>query len=408
MADSEPQLSFKEVLRLEPVRRLWLAQLVSVFGDYLAVFAMFSMVTFDLHGTPFQVSMILVAYLAPMAVISPLAGVFVDKWSVKWTMIASDLIRGAMLTLLFFAHDLFAIYGTLLMLSCVSSFFLPAQSVAVRTVTPFHGLAAANSLMSQTMQLSQIVAPAVMGLLIGRLGANACFAFDFASYLFSAGMVATLAIEREPAAVEAAASVLRSMVAGLKFIFSHGALSFVIVSMTAGMFAVRVFGSLISIYVRDMLHGDAALFGTLNALIGVGMVGGAQLLPGLMRRASAQHLVAFGLAGMGAAVFVTAMFAAVVPAIGAMLAVGFFAAFVMVCAQTLIQQETPQELLGRVSSTLMSLLAIAQVLALMGAGPVAESAGVRNLYLASAAALVATGAVGYWKLQTTKRSAAAG
>jgi MFS transporter, DHA3 family, macrolide efflux protein len=87
-----------------------------------------------------------------------------------------------------------------------------------------------------------------------------------------------------------------------------------------------------------------------------------------------------------------------------MLGVGFFAAFVMVCAQTLIQQETPQELLGRVSSTL---LAIAQVLALFGAGPVAESAGVLNLYFLSAAALVAISALGYWKLQTTKRAEAA-
>jgi MFS family permease len=132
------------------------------------------------------------------------------------------------------------------------------------------------------------------------------------------------------------------------------------------------------------------------------MIGGAQLLPLLTRKTSAQHLVSYGLAGMGAAVFVTAMFAAVAPAIAAMLAVGFFAAFVMVCAQTLIQQQTPQELLGRVSSTLMSLLSIAQVLALLGAGPVAESAGVLNLYFASAAALVAVGAVGYWKLQTAK------
>ncbi len=172
--------------------------------------------------------------------------------------------------------------------------------------------------------------------------------------------------------------------------------------MTAGMFAVRCFGSLISIYVRDILHGDATLFGTLNALIGVGMVGGSQMLPWLTRRASAQHLVAYGLAGMGAAVFVTAMFATVAPAIAAMLAVGFFAAFVMVCAQTLIQQETPQDLLGRVSSTLMSLMAVAQVLALMGAGPVAESAGVLNLYFGSAALLVAIGAVGFWKLQTGK------
>ncbi len=177
---STPQLSFKEVLRLKPVRRLWIAQLVSVFGDYLAVFAMFSIVTFNLHGTPFRVSMILVAYLLPMAVISPLAGVFVDKWNVKWTMIASDLIRGAMVVILFFAHDLFAIYSTLLLLSCISSFFLPAHSVAVRTVTPDEGLVAANGLMSQAMQLSQIVAPGVMALVIAWLGTNACFSRSIA------------------------------------------------------------------------------------------------------------------------------------------------------------------------------------------------------------------------------------
>jgi len=402
------ELSFQEVLRLKPVRRLWIAQLVSIFGDYLAVVAIFSMVTFTLHGTPFQVSMILVAYLLPMGVISPFAGVFVDKWNVKWTMIGSDLIRGAMVVLLLFQHDLFAIYGTLVLLSCVSSFFVPAQTVAVRTVTPLDGLVAANGLMSQAMQLSQIVAPAVMGLVIGTLGPNACFAFDCASFFFSAGVVLTVTIERESATGLAAASVLRSMVEGLRFVFSHAAISFVIISMTAGMFAVRCFGSLISIYVRDILHGDAALFGWLNALIGVGMVAGALFLPRLTNKTSPQHLVAYGLAGMGLAVFATAMFATVGPAVASMLAVGFFAAFVMVCAQTLIQQETPQELLGRVSSTLMSLLAIAQVLALMGAGPVAQSAGVLNLYFLSAAALVATGAVGYWKLQGTKRRAAAG
>jgi DHA3 family macrolide efflux protein-like MFS transporter len=124
-------------------------------------------------------------------------------------------------------------------------------------VTPLHGLVAANGLMSQAMQLSQIVAPAVMGLVIGTLGPNACFAFDCASFFFSAGIVLTVAIDRESATGLAAASVLRSMVEGLKFIFSHVAISFVIVSMTAGMFAVRCFGSLLSIYVRDALRGGA-------------------------------------------------------------------------------------------------------------------------------------------------------
>src|SRR5262245_23493128 len=108
-----PQIGFREVLSIRAVRRLWLAQIVSIFGDLLAVFAVYSVVTFQLHGTPTQVSMILASYLLPLAVISPLAGVYVDKWNVKWTMIASDVIRALLvLALVFFRGNLSAIYGT--------------------------------------------------------------------------------------------------------------------------------------------------------------------------------------------------------------------------------------------------------------------------------------------------------
>ena len=399
------QLSVKETLRIKPVRRLWIAQLVSIFGDYLAVFAVFGIVTFQLHGTPFQVSMILVAFLTPIALISPVAGVYVDKWNVKWTMIASDLIRGVMVLALLFEHNLIAIYATLFLMSCISSFFVPAQTVAIRAITPPNALVAANGLMSQAQQASQIVAPAVMGLIIEWLGSNFCFAFDSVSFFVSAALVMTLTIERKQSEGSAASTVMQSMKEGLKFIFTHSALSFVILSMTAGMFAIRCFGSLISIYVRDILHGDTRMFGILNSLIGVGMIGGAQLMPRLTKKASHPHLTAYGLAGMGVAVFVSAILPHVAPATGAMLGIGFFAAFVMICAQVLIQQETPHELLGRVSSTLMSLLSIAQVLALLAAGPVADRFGVIDLYYFSAVALVVIGVVGYWKLEGDKKAA---
>ncbi len=198
---------------------------------------------------------------------------------------------------------------------------------------------------------------------------------------------------------------MQSMKEGLDFIFTHRALTFVILSMTAGMFAIRCFGSLLSIYVRDILHGDTGLYGNLNSLIGVGMIGGAQLMPRLTKKASHPHLTAYGLAGMGVAVFVSALFPRVAPATAAMFGIGFFAAFVMVCAQVLIQQETPHELLGRVSSTLMSMLAIAQVLAILAAGPVADRFGVIDLYYVSAATLVVIGVVGYWKLESDRREA---
>src|SRR5262247_367929 len=79
MATSGTPLSFGEVLRLRPVRRLWIAQVVSVFGDFLAVFAIIALVTFKLHGTATQVAMVLVSFMAPLAIVSPLAGVFVDR-----------------------------------------------------------------------------------------------------------------------------------------------------------------------------------------------------------------------------------------------------------------------------------------------------------------------------------------
>jgi hypothetical protein len=71
-----------------------------------------------------------------------------------------------------------------------------------------------------------------------------------------------------------------------------------------------------------------------------------------------QHMVMYGLAGMGAAVFVTALFGRIWSTAAGMLGLGFLT------SQTLMQQETPQEMLGRVSSSLMSLMAISQVMAM--------------------------------------------
>src|SRR5438552_930894 len=133
MATPAPTLGFRDVLKTTAVRRLWIAQIISVFGDFLAIFAIFSVVTFQLHGTPKQVAMVLVSFLTPLAIISPLAGVFVDKWNVKATMIASDVIRALMILVLVFVRDLNVIYGTLFAMATVSAFFMPAQSVAVRT-----------------------------------------------------------------------------------------------------------------------------------------------------------------------------------------------------------------------------------------------------------------------------------
>jgi MFS family permease len=332
--------------------------------------------------------------------------VFVDKWNVKATLIASDVIRGLLIVVLLFARDLWAIYIVFFILATVSAFFIPAQTVALRSIAPPGGLLSANALMQQAAQLSMIIAPAAAGSFVELVGANVCFGFDILSFFFSAGLVMTLAIKREgPAA--STNSVLDSLKQGFRFILSHAAISFVLVAMAAGMFALRSFGALLSIYVRDVLLRQSATFGVLNSMSGIGMLGGGLLVRKLSMRGSPQHMVVGGIAGMGVAVFVTALFGTVATTGAGMLVLGFSAAFLMVTAQTLMQQETPPDMLGRVSSALMSSLALAQVFALIGAGPVAESAGIRNLFFGSAAMLAVIAVIGLWKLRGHARAAAA-
>jgi DHA3 family macrolide efflux protein-like MFS transporter len=396
MNSANDQLSFREVLKVAPVRRLWAAQIVSIFGDFLAIFAVYSLVTFKFHGTASQVSSILIAYLFPLAILGPIAGAFVDRWNLKVTMISSDLIRAVLALLLLFADTMPEIYAIFLALSAVSSFFLPAQSVMVRAVVPAAGLMAANALMAQALQVMQIVSPAIAGALVAFFGARSCFWLDSFSFVFSALMIAGLpAVPRMATGPRTLRSIGPDIFAGVKFIFTHRAISFVIISMAAGLFAIRCFGALIAVYVRDVLLAGSMLFGALSSLVGVGMIIGTQLVNKLARTRSKDQIVLIGLFGCGLAIVETALFGRVTSTVIGMLGLGFSAAFIMIAAQTLLQQETPREMLGRVSSSMISVLSMAQVVAMSIAGPVAQTVGIRNLYFGSAGLLFVISAIGY-------------
>jgi MFS family permease len=124
--------------------------------------------------------------------------------------IASDLIRGALVMALVFVHDLYVAYAILFTMSVGLSFFVPAQSVAVRTLVPIAGLMAVNGLMSQAQQGSLIVAPSIAGELVQLVGANSCFLYDSFSSFLSAALAMTLTIDRQGPRTETNA-VLDSM-----------------------------------------------------------------------------------------------------------------------------------------------------------------------------------------------------
>jgi MFS family permease len=414
MTAETKQLSFGEVLALRPVRLLWIAQVVSIFGDFLALFSVLSDVSFRLKATPAQVTLISFAFLIPFALLGPVAGVFVDRWDAKRTMISSDLIRAALALGLVFASGLNQIYAILFALSAVSTFFVPAQTITIRSVTPREGLMAANALMQQGLQIMRIISPTIAGAMVNWVGAKPAYYFDGVSFIFSASMIAAIAIKRAAAATDSSSpsesgklkSILNDLMAGARFIFTHAAISFVMLAMAAGMFALSCFAPLIAIYVRDMLKSTGFQFGVINSMIGVGMIFASQFITRFAKNRSKSLLVVAGLFGMGMAVMVMVSIGHVaVAAVGAF-GIGFGAIFIIVPTQTLMQQETPVELVGRVSSSFLSILSVSQLLGLIISGSLTQRMGIRNLFFASAAMLVLFALLGFFRLPKQAPAAA--
>src|SRR5215510_2815189 len=409
MATPPQALTLKDVFRLQFFRRLWLAQFVSIFGDFLALFGVISLITFRLHGTAVQVTAVTLAYVLPMAIVAPPAGVLVDHWNVKRVMIASDLIRAALVLLLVFVTDVRQICAIFAALSTVASFSAPAQSVTLRTLVPKEGLMAANALMSQAFYTVRLLSPALAGALVTWLTEKSCFYLDSASFFFSAAMLSTLLIVRPTHDREKTLKALTNdFVAGNRFIFTHRGLAFVFIAMAMAMFVLSSFSPLISIYIRDTLSAGSFWFGIISSTVGVGLIVGTQLLNRLARNMEKHFVVLAGLLGLGVGAALLGLFRDIPMAAVSTFTMGFAVAFVLVPAQTLSQQETPHEMMGRVSSSFISLISLAQVLGLLLSGYLAQMLGIRRLFIASAGVLALLAAAGFLMVRDRRTEVAAG
>jgi MFS family permease len=389
-----PPLTMGAVLRIPMMRRLWYAQIISVFGDFLALFAVISVLTFKLRGNAQQVTGVQIAYLLPIAVLGIMAGVFVDRWPLKPTMVSSDSLRAVLCLLLLTAHQVWHFYVILAAISVVSSFFSPAQGVAIRSAVPFHGLRSANALMQQVMFGMRIVGPAIAAFMVASFGAVSCYVLDSASFIGSACLIASVAFVAQTATPTAAAPTTASetqkqssmgriwsdMKQGISFIVHHAGLLFVILALAAGMFVIGCFGPLIAVYVRDSLHASTKIFGVASGLIGLGMLLGVNALNAFAKNVKNTVLVYSGLAGIALGLTFLAFMAHVWSTMVGDFIIGFAVAGIVIPSQTMIQQETPAALMGRVGSTVMSVVFTAQIAGLVLSGILAETIGVRPVF----------------------------
>jgi MFS transporter, DHA3 family, macrolide efflux protein len=390
------QLTTREVLGIGIVRRLWFALIISTFGDFLALFAVLSVVSFRMHATAEQITWIQIASLIPLVLIGPLAGVFVDRWPLKPTLVSSDVVRAGLTLLLLAATRLWHFYLILALISIVSSFFGPAQQSTLRTSIPPEGIMATGAVMQQAIFVVRVISPAIAGLLVASFGAISCYLIDGASFLASAVLIATVMIgsrstDRQEPKEDTPGGIRRvwlDMRVGFDFIIHHRAILFVVAALAAAIFTIGCFAPLIAIYVRECLHGSVRLFGITSSMIGVGILAGFFAVQQLAKTHANKTLVFSGLGGIALGLLVLAMITQVVVALVATFAIGFAVAAILLPAQALMLQETPEDLMGRVSSTGMSIVFGAQVLGLLLSGLLTKLMSVQKTFVLAALFLI--------------------
>ncbi len=165
------------VLRRRDFALLWSGQLISLMGDYVLLISI-PFFTYQLTGSLLQTGLMFVIETLPRILLGSVAGVFVDRWSRRWTMIVSDLARVCILLLLLLVtarNLLWLLYGVTLLQATCSLFFTPALTAITPTLVDEQHLVGANALQSFSDSVTRFIGPPLGGALFALSGWRAAF-----------------------------------------------------------------------------------------------------------------------------------------------------------------------------------------------------------------------------------------
>ncbi len=182
-------------------RRLWLGTLVSQLGDWFNTIALYSLVA-SLTGSPLAMGAIFLFKLLPWALVSPLAGVLVDRYNRRHIMIVSDLVRAAVVLGFILIDDVSQvplIYLLITLQVVVGAVFLPSKSASIPNITSKRELLTANALSAATWSIMLALGAGLGGLATEYFGTDTVFILDSLTYLLSAYFIFRTQIPQDTA-----------------------------------------------------------------------------------------------------------------------------------------------------------------------------------------------------------------
>lgn len=400
---------FRALLKNQPFLLMWFGQLLSQVADKIFFILLIAVLENYQPIVGMKNSMrstLMLAFTLPAIFFGSAGGIFVDRFAKKRVLVAADVIRGLLTLALPWLPKQFVVLLVLtFIISTVTQFFAPAEQAAIPLLVRRENLMAANALFTTTMMGALIVGFAVGEPLLslakdwgGNYGREL---FVGGLYLLS-GLIMQLVRFKEQAPTDIDISKvhpLSDLKAGLRYLRKNRLIWSAMLQLTI-LYSVFAALTVLTIDLAAEIGLKSTQFGFLLAAAGVGMVFGAAILGHGGDRFHHKPLPLIGFLSMA---FVLAVFTFTnnLPlglALSGLLGLG--ASLIGVPMQTLIQQQTPPAMHGKVFGFQNNAVNIALSLPLAITGPLTDAIGLRGVLLGMS---VIVSCVGVWAWRNTRR-----
>ncbi|MCX6063921.1 MAG: MFS transporter [Caldiserica bacterium] len=261
---------------------VWSGQVLSMIGSAMTAFAL-SIWAYQKTGLATSLALVDFFFLGATIVATPLAGVYVDRWNRKLTMMLSDLLAVtatiAALVLYLSGHlQIWHLYVAASVQGIGSAFQWPAYSAAISQMMPKEHYARASGLMSLADFGSIIVAPILAGLLIRFIHVGGVMTIDIITFGIAVLALLTVEIPRHVRDVSVQESMWRQMTFGFRFIREHGPLLSLVSVFAVSNFMISLSNPLFTPMILARTGQNAAALGFVQSAVGIGGALGGFLL----------------------------------------------------------------------------------------------------------------------------------
>jgi len=399
---------------------LWLGEVFTQVSYNLLNFFLILHI-FELTRSNTAVSLVVLSFTIPAIFFGILAGVYVDRWNKKKVLLLTNIVRGILLIILsFFSQDVLAIYIISFIISIVTQFFIPAETPMIPLVVRNNHLLSANALFGLGLYGSVLLAYLISGPVIKIFGTDNTLVF--LAGLFFVGALFISWIKMEKGGLPKKQGVLKaSKNALLKEIYSAVDVMRTSKTISSSIFLLALSQILLLIlavvapgYASQVLKISIEDFPMLFiAPAALGVLVGALFLVNLFHKYSRQKIMTFGLFLSGFVMMllpfgeriaardivqvmnmslphiidITTEHLLVVLAF----ILGLANAFVFVPSNTILQEETSDELRGKIYGVLNALVGLFSLLPILLVGSLSDIIGVDKVIIGIGVVLVSLG-----------------